>query len=263
MPKEVHLAFVGFEVQRITEPLVQWGADRAYLFTGGPSDAAADYWSQIHRVMRDYPGTEVRDRYVDPWNLGALIRAYAAVVAAETAEGNRIRINLSSGTKPAVMAGMLTAMLHGLEGYYAKRFANDPARGVTQSAEGLYEGIQEIVPIPIMKIKGLDPHELKIIEALLPAPNGVSKEALIRSLIVTGALVGDIDPRATATYNRVTRWLEPMKEAGYVTVNGERKASRIQLTHAGRDIAAIFIDPWRQSDKWVGPRIKATHQAGQ
>lgn len=251
--EQAHIAFVGFEVQRVTEPLVRLDARRVHLVTGDPNDVAKPYWDQVGRVLSQYPLLEVRKHTVDPWDLGEIVRLYRGIFHAETAAGRKVFVNVSTGTKVAVMAGMLSCMMWAGTAYYAKRpwgkeiqdqKANPP---VSHDVHGIYEAVEDIYSVPVLRVPPPADHELKIVEALIHRP--LAKDELIRALLANGGLPLDTDPRSTATYNKLNRWLDALREKNYVGTMGERKAARVFLTPAGIELAKLLVLPWADAPR--------------
>ena len=252
----VHIAFVGYEVQRVSEPVIQLKGTKAYLFTSAPDDTAQEYWNQVHKELRKY-GIPIIDKIADPWNVGEILRAYRAIIDFEKLQGNDVAINVSTGSKMAVLAGMMAAMLWGVRVYYAhigyakqdkvRDYGLNLPPGVTKGADGgKIEAIRDITWLPVLRITGPQEAELQVIGALMTTPEGMSKDTLIRRLVAVGAFPAETNILSTAMYMRLNRLLKPMQDNGQVRIEGERKKARIHLTHEGRDVGLLLLQPWLQ-----------------
>jgi hypothetical protein len=58
----VHIATVGFQVKRITEPLILERSDKVYLITHSQDDKSAPYLEKISKVLRKEKFLKVEKR---------------------------------------------------------------------------------------------------------------------------------------------------------------------------------------------------------
>ena len=106
----VHIAPVGFEVDRIVIPLRQKKADRLWLLvhTNPALDQSKPYVDQIESECRRL-GVEVKRQHADRMNLFAMIREIKGIIEAE--KSNLIYVNVASGSKIQAIACMMTCMM--------------------------------------------------------------------------------------------------------------------------------------------------------
>jgi hypothetical protein len=226
----VHLATVGFEVRRVTEPLVRLRADRAYLFTLNRHDAAKEYFEKVHRTLREeYSVIEVRDRYAEIWDLGNMLEAYHSVIRAEGALGNATFVNVSTGTKIAAMAGLTAAMFWGSTAYYA-----------TTGYEGKTEVVNDVKYPPVARFDVMPaPQRFVLLElARLAAP--AQKEFLIEAARSERLMPSKQSSSTSTSYRRLDLLLEPLVAQGLVEVRGVRRSARVQLTDEGWSAVRIL-----------------------
>lgn len=231
VPLRIHIAPVGFEVLRVTEPLLRMRADRAYLLTLAPDDAAREYWEKVHQTLqRQYKGLEVKDVFVNPWDLHAVIRAYGGVVRTESASGNFVFVNVSTGTKITAMAGLLASMFWGATAYYAR----------TSYEEGT-ETVHGIDTLPAPRFEVLPKRERDLLLLIKREGRPLAKDELIKVLRKAEQLPPEGELSVPSTYRRLDQQLSPLIERKFVRVTGVRRAARIELTEEGW-AALLLID---------------------
>ncbi len=122
----IHIAAVGFEVERVTVPLEADRADRVYLLTRAERDAAAPFVEEVVRRLRRaaWP-VEVRVVRTDLWDVFQALSSLRTIFETErrTERNARevlpLRVNVSTGTKITAIAGTLACMLWNGSPYYA------------------------------------------------------------------------------------------------------------------------------------------------
>jgi hypothetical protein len=228
-PLRVHIAPVGYEVRRVTEPLVRLRADRVYLVTLNAEDSAQKYWKDVHRVLRtEYKSIEVRDIFEEIWDFYRVLSRYGKIAREEVGRGNIVYVNVSTGTKVTAMVGLLSSMFWGTSAYYART-----------SYGGGTEVVHDIVPIPPLRFDVLPKEERTLLVALRREGRPLRKEEVIRLLRSFDVLppIGELSE--PATYRRLETMLNPLRVRGFIEVVGHRRAARVQVTDQGR--AAVLL----------------------
>lgn len=229
VPLRVHLAPVGYEVKRVTEPLVRLKADRAYLLTFTATDSAKKYWVDVHRTLQtEYKSIEVRDRFEDVWDFHRVLALYGSIIREETASGNLVFVNVSSGTKITAMVGLLSSMFWSATPYYART-----------SYGGGTEVVHDVAFLPLLRFDVLPREGRQVLLDLKRQGRPIPKEELIRSLRKLELLPPEEGLSLPATYRRLDGLLAPLIERGFAQITGQGRASRIQLTDEGR--AALLL----------------------
>lgn len=229
VPLRVHLVPVGYEVKRVTEPLIRLKADRAYLFTFTATDSAKKYWADVHRTLQsEYKSIEVRDRFEDVWDFHRVLALYGSIIREENASGNLVFVNVSTGTKITAMVGLLSSMFWSTTSYYART-----------SYGGGTEVVHDIAFLPLLRFDVLPREARQVLLDLKRQGRPIPKEELIRSLRKLELLPTEQALSLPATYRRVDGLLAPLIERGFAQITGHGRASRIQLTDEGR--AALLL----------------------
>ena len=161
----VHVAPVGFEIDRIALAAKQMKADRVWLLmhTEPSKDRAQGFMEKIKAQLKKEK-IEVQVSHSNRFDLFKLLRALKEIVQKE--EGNDIFVNCSSGSKIQAIACMMACMMFQgktkLTPYYAEPESYSSVKG-----EQLSSGLKSIVKLPAYEIhtpKSILVQALKIIQ---------------------------------------------------------------------------------------------------
>ncbi|MDE1769224.1 MAG: hypothetical protein KGI28_01545 [Thaumarchaeota archaeon] len=161
----VHVAPVGFEIDRIAIPAKQMKADRVWLLMHEePSKDRAQGFMEKIKAQLKKEKIEVQVSHSNRFDLFKLLRALKNIVQKE--EGNDIFVNCSSGSKIQAIACMMACMMFQgktkLTPYYAEPESYSSVKG-----EQLSSGLKSIVKLPAYEIHTPKPvlvQALKIIQ---------------------------------------------------------------------------------------------------
>jgi hypothetical protein len=107
----VHIAPVGFEVDRIILPAISKKADRVWLITDKPShqeDKGSPYAESIAKKLKA-SNIDCQQAYADRIDLFDILRALRTIIFRE--KGNHILVNISVGSKIQAIASMMACMM--------------------------------------------------------------------------------------------------------------------------------------------------------
>lgn len=250
-PLRVHIAPVGYDIDRVVLPLERMAADRVWLVKerNETEDNGLEYYQGIlDGLQKKVPQCEVKNKSCDLLNrdLFDILRVYREIIEEESE--NHIFINVSTGTKIHSIAGMLVSMIFKEEKndicpYYAVPEDYD---GETASGRPLVTGCKDIHSIPSYKIER--PREdlltvLKIIEALTLDGTRLTKNVLIEKLDEIRYLefqqerVRSSQDAKSAKYRALDRkYIQPLIEWNFIEILGTGTRKEIQLTQEGKNI---------------------------
>jgi len=235
----IHIAPVGFEFRRVTEPLIRMQADKVYLITYGEDDAGTKFFSQIKKELsQNYKHIQVKEVFLDIWNLYECIEKFREIILNE--KGNHVYINVSTGTKITAIAGMLSCMLWDAYPYYA------PVSYPTKQTKALpTEHVQDSDILPVYEIKKPKPVILLIL-SLLQLHNGVMRKSKIIRELEEKKIIRTTDEsgkelKGPAKHSQLRALLDPMEmEWHYVTVEASGRRSEVSITEQGKTALRIF-----------------------
>ena len=235
----IHLCPVGFEVKRVVDPLVWMRADKVYLITYKTGDEAQPYLEKIESDLKSYPHIELVKKYVDIWDLFKCLELMREIISKES--GNKLYVNVSTGTKITAIAGMLSCMLWGALPYYA---------GVSYpSSKEMVPTVTEFVENPpdILPVYGINKpkHEYILILKLLKDNGSQLRKSRLIELLENEGIIkkrseGGNDLSTSAKHSQLRVLLEPMiRDWNYIQIAAEGRRSKVILTDQGANALRI------------------------
>ena len=236
----VHIAPVGFHVNRVTDPIIQERADKVYLVTHYSHDRAAKYMEKIIKVLRREKLVSIEKVTTDIWDLFECLKCYKAIMQHEGKTAH-IYINVSTGSKIASIAGTLACMIWKGTPYYSHidydNIKKEPSDGLPD------ERIVSTTQLPVYSIDKPRTESLLILKALSNIKGGkMKKRKLIEYLENQGII--DSELSAAAKHSKLKVLLAPMTVGSLdnplVEVEYRRRQSDVILTNQGESTLKIF-----------------------
>ena len=240
----VHIAPVGFEVDRIVIPLRQKKADRLWLLvhTNAALDQSGPYVDQIESGCRKL-GVEVKKQHANRMDLFNMIRAIKEIVEVE--KNNLIYVNVASGSKIQAIACMMACMMlknhDNLKPFYAIPEKYAALKDRPQSS-----GVKDLVPLPVYGMQTPKPILLQALGIVAGCANqrvtkkDMAKLAENRGLIsVTPGKSNRSQLRFTSLQNNIIDPLEHQWK--FIQVEKVGRNRWITLTDEGRDAVDFLV----------------------
>ncbi|MBN1431183.1 MAG: hypothetical protein JW931_00245 [Methanomicrobiaceae archaeon] len=252
-PRRIHIAPVGYEIDRIVLPLIEMEADKVYLITEKKEkdDTGLFYVKEIeNRLSKLKRPIEIEKRGTDivGRDLYDTLRIYRQI--AEEESGNHIFVNVSTGTKIHAIAGMMTCMIFRKEEnlftpYYAvpSDYDNEPEAGQQISI-----GCKEIKKMPNYRIEKPPDELIDVLEVLSKSRskyNSISKKILIEELENSGMKLLNEKSKdgLVAKYNALQRkYIIPLIEWDYITLDYRGNRPVIKITPEGINALSFLKD---------------------
>ena len=248
----VHVAAVGFEVERVVDPVLRERADRVYLLTRETEDAARPFVDEVVRRLEsaDRP-PQVRVQATEIWDVFGTLGALRRIFELEHRSDRRaadvvpIRVNVSTGTKITAIAGTLACMLWRGEPYYvqvSKAWYSDR----TPKVRAVNDVVRRVDPVGVYELRAPSRELVEVLEALDRRGGSLRKRDLIRELGLDAPRPGEPHasaPSPQAQHSRLRLRLEPLgRRWGFVESDGGARG-RVRLTEQGRLALTIFGHP--------------------
>lgn len=230
----VHIAPVGFEVDRIVLPAKMRKADRVWLLVH--NNASADKADQFIAEIKKGLGRakiESRDRSVDRTDLFDIMREVRGIIKDERDAGNVVFVNVASGSKIQAIGCMMACMtmreIGGVVPFYPEPKEYVGYEDDRQRAEGgggairqQSVGVRNIVQLPMY---GVQVPDARLVRAL----------SLIR------------DAGGTMTKKEMAAVAE---EKGIISVNARKEEHRSMVRYTTLDKTVIqpLKDKWKLVD---------------
>src|SRR5436309_2377569 len=113
----VHISPVGYDFNRVTDPLINGKADRVYLILHETDRGQSKFLTNIKKeLQKKIPTVETKEYYLNIWNLYDCVQKFREIITKE--KENHVFVNVSTGTKITAIAGMMSCMSFGADPYY-------------------------------------------------------------------------------------------------------------------------------------------------
>lgn len=234
----IHVATVDHHIERITEPMINLRADKAYIVTYGEKDAATEFLKKTKSILKKHR-IPFKVIFVDIWNLMACVEKFRDLIIKE--KDNQIFFNVSTGTKISAISAMLSCMIWNCQPYYAKSDYSE----IKISKKIVVEEIKEIVPMPIYKMITPKSEYLQILKILQQNKGKIKKRYLIEELKTIQIIksTGSQNLSKPAEHGQLKTILDPMIKLEYVIVETVGRNSLVSITHQGKNTLTIFGKP--------------------
>lgn len=236
----VHVAPVGFEIERVTQPLIDWRADKVYLILGPYEDMGKGtiYLKAITEILDNHKNIEVKQLTSNIWDLYDLINKFKSVLKNESKEGSHIYVNVSTGSKIASVAGTLSCMIWKGVPYYAHidyDYNVEYANGIK------HDKVTSITEIPVYSINIPMQESLTILQILKDSNGEIKKKKLIEKLETEGYINSKL--KIEAKHSKLRALLNQLSQGSdnpLVIVEYGGRQSKVKITTQGEATLKIF-----------------------
>lgn len=248
----IHIAFVGFEVDRIVLPAKERRADKVYLMVDDNSvrDKSLRFIDKAKTILEE-SRIEYELVHHDRLSLFNIIKTVRIVI--ENEKNNIVYVNLASGSKMQAIGGMMASMMFNEQDnvvpFYveAKKYAESNAAG---DIPELSKGIKKIMDIPSYEIQKPSDRlikALKIVYDRAKTQNGsssrISKKDMAQQCILAGAIEGSPDSIAHAEFASMDKnIIQPLKNNWkFITETKIGRTRYIEITDDGKNAAQFLV----------------------
>ncbi|WP_281194958.1 DUF6293 family protein [Halorubrum sp. F4] len=241
VPRRIHIVPLGYEEDRIVEPVIDADADEVLLLEPSPDDEGVDsptYHENVRERLRD-AGVRIETIECDIFNLYSSLGTIAEV-------SNRFRehsvyVNLAAGSKVTAIGGMIACMVTGAVPYYvrAETYAGGEERPVAS-------GAKPPETLPKYHIEEPEHEHVAVLDHVAD-----SQPVTKRDLIDYGRREGlpfveryeteGVQNPDRGYYRRLnTRVVEPLRERGFIEIEKHSKYQYVSLTESGENHLRAF-----------------------
>lgn len=236
----VHVAPIGFEIDRVVIPAVRRKADRVWLLVhDNPSeDRALDFVEKVRAGLKKAK-IEVRAESHDRLDLFQIIRAVKSVIAAES--GNHVYVNLASGSKIQAIGCMMACMMFNA----GRNVYPFYAEAETYHGElAISSGIREIKDLPSYEIRVPEARLVGALQLVIGAGGRMTKKELASA--AEGAGLIRVNSEKNAPQARFASLdkniIQPLLGWGFVEVEKVGRTRYVSATGYGRGAAGFLSD---------------------
>lgn len=238
----VHVAPVGYEIDRIVMPARELKAERVWLLVHDKpnEDRATGIIERVAGALEGEGIAVVREPH-DRRSLFGIIRAIRHILERE--EGNDVFVNLASGSKIQAVAGMMAAMMFG-GGGGVKPFYAEAQNYAGFEGEPASTGIKEIVQIPSYEIRVPEERLVRTLGVIAERGGRVTKKELAEEadrlgIISVGSTGANYSQARFAMLDKGI--IRPLEAWGFVEVSKVGRNRWVALTDEGRGAAEILL----------------------
>lgn len=251
--KKVHIAPMGYEIDRIEQAVKNIGADRVYLIKDpDESEDGKLYLNELTgRLNKLIPTEELKILECPIWDFQKNMSMLCELVRREKSAGNFVYINLSSGSKLSAVAGTLAALMYGATPYYVRAEHYNIKHPETKNGDikGVTSGIKEILQIPIYNIEPPADELIRALSILWEKGGRIKQKDYIFALEEKGLLkdvTSGTGRRKEVTkkgYARAKRqYFEKLEYNEWIAKKGKGRSSFIEITKEGESTFRTFKD---------------------
>ena len=236
----IHIAPIGFEIDRVVIPAKKEKADKVWLLIHEKpaEEKAKRYIEKIKKRLKEI-NIEYEIKEHNRQDLFNVIRAAKEIIAEE--EGNHIYVNLASGSKIQSIALMMTCMMYSEKKEIIPFYVE--AENYTAPGEPLSNGVKEIFSLPKYKMQK-PKRELILALNVIQEKGRISKNEL--SNIAAEKEIIKINSKENVNQVRLTSLqkniIQPLEDIwNFIEIEKIGRTRWITLTQAGKN-ATKFLD---------------------
>lgn len=243
--QEVHIAPLGYEYDRIKEPIIEYDADVVYLLADETLDRT-EYHDRLEDELLD-AGVALRTRSISILDIYDVLGEVTTIV--DEHGDDIVRVNVSSGTKLAAIGAALACMATDAIAYHVHpesrsyRIANTPRT----------EGMRMAEQLPSYPLETPTTDQVRVLDYVDSADDETStpkKSDLIAFAeenelsFVTRSKPANEKAKFALLNNHI---IEPLTENGYVRVESVGRSKQVTLTETGQNALRAFRHKLRRS----------------
>ena len=261
-PKDVHVIVLGWEYDRAVLPFQTVGGKpptflphRVHLIVPNPTNARG-YDDRVRETLEKITEVVYVPLKMDGHDFEILMRTMLDICRRETAEGNRVHINMSAGSRLSALVGGLVgmALLDEASGstYYVRPM-DYPVDDDDQDAHGLSMGMRDVQLLPRLRLIMPTPGQLRVLAVARSRPDWTvtlhevalhlaenENEGEFRVLANDRASRND---KSRALINLRRRYLLPLEEQGFIRSYKEGRIGKVQMLKKGELYALLAPEP--------------------
>jgi hypothetical protein len=244
MPKipnlRVHIAPVGYEVDRIVMPAKKLRADKVILLVHeNPSeDKATKFYEKISSQLEKLNIESVIE-YHNRTALFQIIKTVKSLILQE--EGNIVSVNLASGSKVQAIGCMMASMMFN-DDKNVNPFYVEAKEYLGFSGKAMSKGIKDIEYIPTYEIQKPEERHIQALKIIVENNGKISKKEMAKIAIDKKLIIVNAENKNQATFASLDKNIIAVLEHkwGFVKVNKIGRTRWIEITKEGKN-ASEFL----------------------
>jgi len=255
--ERVHVAFLGWEIDRIVRPVLEMRGNRLILICFPKDKEKA--WPYLEEIKRQLNDEKIPVEIIQEslYKLVELLSVLNKVFQVERLKGNEIFINVSAGTKISACASTIAAMaakdvtayyVH-MDTYYPR---DNPAFKKDNRLQTLTTGFKDTSMLPECQIMVPDQKYIKTLHAIkkMSEKGDGHARVYIKDLIdfLKAQRVINVKPNkeprkeTSSEYMAIKAIMLKLVQWNYLTISPKKRYRYVELTSKGRNAIDMYLD---------------------
>jgi hypothetical protein len=237
----VHIAPVGYEIDRIVLPAKNLRADKVILLVheNTSQDKAVKFYEKISSQL-EKQNIEVTKEYHDRQDLFQIIKTVKNLINRE--KGNFISVNLASGSKIQAIGCMMASMMFN-DDKNVNPFYVEAKEYLGFSGKPISKGIESIDYIPTYEIQKPEERHIQALKIVVDSGGKISKKEMAKKALDQKLIVVNAENQSQATFASLDKNIISQLENqwGFVKVNKIGRTRWIEITKEGKHASEFLI----------------------
>jgi hypothetical protein len=237
----IHIAPVGYEIDRIVLPAKEMKADKVFLLVHeNPSeDKATKFYNSIDKKLQKL-NIETEKVYHNRLNLFQIIKSVKQLI--ESQSNDSVYVNLASGSKIQSVGCMMACQMFNdnsnVSPYYveAKEYTGF-------SGEAISKGIKEIQGVPTFEIQKPDSKLIQALKIIKDKEGKLSKKEMAKLAVENNLISVNAENESQATFASLDQnIISPLeKKWGFIEIEKIGRTRWIKITNEGINVSEFLI----------------------
>ena len=244
MKLRVHIAPVGFEIDRIIVPATNMRADKIWLIGHNnlSQDKARPFLEKVRKTL-EKKNIEVKEVTADRYRLFDIVRTIKEIISEE--KNNDIYLNVASGSKIHAVGMMMATMIFDDRSNLHPFYAQAKEYHYTKISEPHTTGIEAIHDLPTYRIHTQSKKNLDALKILVDNDGKMKKKEMAeiaeeQKIIIINAEPSNHSQARFASLDK--NIISPLEhDWGYITTEKVGRNRWIHLTDEGRWASEFLI----------------------
>jgi hypothetical protein len=237
----VHIAPVGYEIDRIVMPAKKMRADKVILLVheNPTQDKATKFYQKISEQLEKL-NIECAIEYHNRTALFAIIKTVKQLILQE--KGNIISVNLASGSKVQAIGCMMASMMFN-DDDNVNPFYVEAKEYLGFSGKAMSKGIKDIEYIPTYEIQKPEDRHIQALKIVVDNDGRISKKEMAKIAVEQKLIIVNAENESQATFASLDKNIISVLENrwGFVKVNKIGRTRWIEITEEGKHASEFLI----------------------
>jgi hypothetical protein len=237
----VHIAPVGYEIDRIVMPAKKMRADKVILLVheNPTQDKATKFYQKISEQLEKL-NIECTIEYHNRIALFAIIKIVKQLILSE--KGNIISVNLASGSKVQAIGCMMASMMFN-DDDNVNPFYVEAKEYLGFSGKAMSKGIKDIEYIPTYEIQKPEDRHIQALKIVVDNDGRISKKEMAKIAVEQKLIIVNAENESQATFASLDKNIISVLENrwGFVKVNKIGRTRWIEITDEGINASKFLL----------------------